>query len=337
MDTQAASPWRIAQETPERLAIVMADTGEAATYGEMISRANRLAHVFMEYGLEEGDTVAYFLENQPRYLEAVWAAKITGLYYVCISRQLNAADVAYILDNSQSKALITSRALAATAAEAVDRVASRRLRLLMMNGAVDGFDPYEDAIAGASARMPEGRRRGTSMLYSSGTTGRPKGVRFPLVDISPHVPPSRHGFLMSEYGFSADTTLLNPGPYYHASPLRIMMHAQRVGATVIGFAKFDAEKVLRAIGEHRATHGVFVPTMFVRIGRCVLDAVCDSSSRSLPRERQGADDRVVGTRHPRDVRRQRRQRHDVDQLARLDVSQGIGRASLRRRRGAYRR
>jgi long-chain acyl-CoA synthetase len=243
----------------------MADTGEAATYGEMISRANRLAHVFMEYGLEEGDTVAYFLENQPRYLEAVWAAKITGLYYVCISRQLNAADVAYILDNSQSKALITSRALAATAAEAVDRVASRRLRLLMMNGAVDGFDPYEDAIAGASARMPEGRRRGTSMLYSSGTTGRPKGVRFPLVDISPHVPPSRHGFLMSEYGFSADTTLLNPGPYYHASPLRIMMHAQRVGATVIGFAKFDAEKVLRAIGEHRATHGVFVPTMFVRM------------------------------------------------------------------------
>lgn len=260
-----ASPWKIAVENPDRIAMVMADTGESVTYGEMVSRANRLGNFFLQQGLNEGDTVAFFLENQPRYLELVWAAKIVGLYYVCISKQLNSADVAYILSNSGARILITSSAMSTVAAESIAAFPSGAFRALMMNGVVPGFDSYEDTIARQSDVMPIGRRRGNSMLYSSGTTGRPKGVRFPLTDASPHMPPARHDFLLAEYRFGLDTVLINPGPYYHASPLRIMMHAMREGATIVGFAKFDAEGVLRAIGRYRATHGIFVPTMFSRM------------------------------------------------------------------------
>ena len=122
VDIFEASPWRHAERDPERLAISMADTGESLTYGAMIAGANRLARLFIRLGLNEGDTVAYFLENQPRYLEAVWGAKIAGLYYVCISRQLNAADVAYILENSQAKAFVASYALSGVASDAVERL-----------------------------------------------------------------------------------------------------------------------------------------------------------------------------------------------------------------------
>jgi acyl-CoA synthetase (AMP-forming)/AMP-acid ligase II len=265
MDIFDASPWRQAERDPEKTAIVMADTGERLSYGAMVAGANRLARFFMRLGLKEGDTVAYFLENQPRYLEAVWGAKIAGLYYVCISRQLNDADVAYILQNAQAKVFLTSFALTTVAAAAVERLPAAPPALLMMNGVGAQFVSYEFETAGESDAMPTGRRRGASMLYSSGTTGRPKGVRFPLTDASPHTAPPRHAFLMEEYRFGSEAVLLNPGPYYHASPLRIMMHAQRVGTTTVGFARFEAEPVLRAIETHAATHGVFVPTMFTRM------------------------------------------------------------------------
>jgi acyl-CoA synthetase (AMP-forming)/AMP-acid ligase II len=281
MDVFDASPWRQAERDPEKTAIVMADTGERLSYGAMIAGANRLARFFIRLGLQEGDTVAYFLENQPRFLEAVWGAKIAGLYYVCVSRQLNDADVAYILQNSQAKVFVTSFALASVAAAAVDRLPGPRPALMMMNGVGAQFASYEFETASESDMMPVGRRRGASMLYSSGTTGRPKGIRFPLTNASPHTAPPRHAFLMEEYRFGPDAVLLNPGPYYHASPLRIMMHAQRVGATVVGFTKFDAEPVLRAIGTHCATHGIFVPTMFSRMLNLPEEARREVDVRSM--------------------------------------------------------
>jgi long-chain acyl-CoA synthetase len=264
MPIGATSPWLHAERTPDRLALSMADTGQTLTYGQMISRANRLARLFIRLGLKEGDTVAWFLENQPRYLELVWAAKIAGLYYVCIGRQLNAADVAYIVENSAASVFITSAALKDTAVAVTERLRSKP-HLFMMDGATAPFDSYEAAVDSESDEIVSGRRRGASMLYSSGTTGRPKGVRFPITDASPHDAPRRHGFLVSEYKFGPDTILLNPGPWYHTSPLRMMMHAQREGATIIGFRKFDAEATLRAIGRFRGTHGIFVPTMFSRM------------------------------------------------------------------------
>lgn len=259
-----ASPWIVAEATPDKPAIIMADTGQMLTYGEMISNANRLANYFVSIGLNEGDCISIFLENQVRYLELVWAAKITGLYYVCIGRHLNGSDVGYIIENSESRILITSAAQASTAKEVVNSLTGD-VRLLMMDGTSDGFLSYEDEIAAQPDTQITGRRRGASMLYTSGTTGKPKGVRNDLPDISPHVAPPRHMTYVGKYNISSSTVMFNPGPFYHTGPIRLMMHAQREGATAVSLSKFDAEQSLKAIDKYKVTYGFFVPTMFVRM------------------------------------------------------------------------
>jgi acyl-CoA synthetase (AMP-forming)/AMP-acid ligase II len=257
-------PWHHAETRPDAPALIIADDGMTLSYRELMARANRLSRWFIARGLSEGDTVAFFLENQIRYFELCWAAKNAGLYYVCIPRQSSIADATYIVENSDARVLISSNAQAQTAIGIAERAASRPT-LLMMDGAVAPFICYEDAVAGQLATPPHGRRRGGSLLYSSGTTGRPKGVRSPLLDVPPQIAPGRHATLVKEYKFSRDTVLLVPGPFYHTSPLRFAMHAQRAGGVVIGFRKFDAEATLRAIEHYRVTHALLVPTMLVRM------------------------------------------------------------------------
>lgn len=253
-----------AQHRADKPALILADTGERIGYRELIERADRGARLFAQLGLVEGDTLALFLENHIRYPELIWAAKNSGITYVCISSQSSAEDAAYIVENSDARLLISSSRLAATAVP-VARRAGERLQLLMLDGAQPPFQSYEDLLVNAPPLPLQGRRRGPSMLYSSGTTGRPKGVRTPLPDEPPEVPPRRHAMLQQQYGFGTDTVLLNPGPFYHAAPCRFMVSVQRCGGTVVGFRKFDAEGVLRAVEQYRATHGLFVPTMFIRM------------------------------------------------------------------------
>ena len=259
-----ASPWDVAADRPDHPAIIFADTGESRTFGEMIGNANRLAHRLADDGVEVGDCVAIFLENRVEYVEAVWAAKQLGVYYVCLPRGLTRSDASYILTNSSSKVLITSDTLAEVAHTLIADAPCLK-RGYMMGVASPGFIPYGDALVGMPDTMVEGRPRGISMLYSSGTTGRPKGIRHPIMDVAPHIAPPRHEYLSKLFHFGPDTVFVNPGPFYHTAPLRMMVHAQREGATAICFQKFDAETVLRSIGTYKATCGMFVPTMFVRM------------------------------------------------------------------------
>jgi acyl-CoA synthetase (AMP-forming)/AMP-acid ligase II len=259
-------PWYFAERRPEAPALIMGDTGELLTFGAMMSNANRLARLFRRLGLSEGDTVAFFMDNQPGYLELCWAAKDSGLFYVCIGRQLNAPDVAYILENSDAKLLVASDALSEVAIDALGRL-PHPIIALMTGAARSPFESYQDAIAGEADTPLKGSRRGASMLYSSGTTGRPKGVRPILLDVEPEVPPARHAMLVANYGISIETVLVNPCPFYHVAPLRQMMHVQRMGGHAIGFRKFDAETVLRSVETYKGTHGFFVPTMLIRMLR----------------------------------------------------------------------
>lgn len=264
MGASIMHPWAVAAATPEKPAFIMAETGEVISYGRLMRRANQAAQLYASLGLGVGDTIALFLENQWRYPELCWAAKNSGLYYVGVSSHLNAEDAAYIVENSDAKLVVTSRALGARARELAARLGDG-ITYLMVDEAEPPFLPYDALLEEQPDTPLPNRPRGASMLYSSGTTGRPKGVRFPLVDGPPTVPPQRHGMLVSRLGFDSATVFLNPGPFYHAAPLRIMMTVQRMGGTVIGFAKFDAAATLAALATYRATHGLFVPTMFVRM------------------------------------------------------------------------
>ncbi|MGR3425118.1 MAG: AMP-binding protein [Sagittula sp.] len=259
-----ASPWDQARHTPDHPAIIMADTGERRTYAQMIGAANRLAHRLVADGVQTGDCVAILLENRVEYVEAVWAAKQLGIYYVCLPRGLTPPDAAYILSNSAAKVLITSDTLAEVAGPLLKEVPELRAGY-MMGVASGGFRPYAEALDAMPDTMVEGRPRGISMLYSSGTTGRPKGIRHALEDVSPHIAPPRHAYLRKLMRFSGDTVFLNPGPFYHTAPLRMMIHAMRDGATAVAFRKFDAEAVLKAVETYGATCGMFVPTMFIRM------------------------------------------------------------------------
>lgn len=249
---------------PHKPALILADTGESITYADLVDRADRAARLFQQLGLAEGDTIAILLENHIRYAELCWAAKNSGITYACISSQSSIEDAAYIVENSDAKLLISSAALAEIAVP-VAETSRPGLRCLMLDGARPPFQSYEDLLPDEPATPLTDRRRGPSMLYSSGTTGRPKGVRTPLPDEPPEVPPRRLAMLVREYGLGADTVLVAPGPFYHAAPGRFMMSVQRCGGTMIGFRKFDPEATLATIERHRATHGLFVPTMFIRM------------------------------------------------------------------------
>jgi len=257
-------PRAVAAVTPDIPALIMADRGEAVTYGELVRRSDQFGHLLAALGVKQGDTIAILIENHVRYPELIWGAKNSGIRYVPVSTHLNGADAAYVIGDSGATLLVTSKACTSLAADAIGRL-SDVPTLLMIDGAVEPFLPYETLLAEQPETPIEGRQRGPSMLYSSGTTGRPKGVRTEFPDAPPETPPQRLAMLLEQYGFDADTVFINPGPYYHAAPGRMMVSIHRTGGTVIGFRSFDPAATLQAIDDFGGTHGFFVPTMFGRM------------------------------------------------------------------------
>ena len=262
-DAPYTHPRQWAAIAPHRAAFIMDETSETLTYGELVTRADRAAQLFASLGVAAGETIAILVENQIRFCELIWAAKNSGLRYVAVGTSLNASDAAYIIRDCEARLLVTSDALRETAIAAAAELPA--MPLLMVDGTAPGFLSYEAELAKQPAEPLAGRSRGNSMLYSSGTTGRPKGVRTEMADVPPEVPTARGPMMRGVWGFDENSVFLNPGPFYHAAPLRIMMIVQRYGGTVIGFRKFDAARILSAIERHRATHAFFVPTMFHRM------------------------------------------------------------------------
>ena len=246
----------------------MAGSGAVVTFRELDERSNQLAHLLRDAGLRRGDHMALFMENQPRFLEAVWAALRSGLYITAINSHLTAEEVAYILGDCEAQAFVTSRAMAEVATsipwnEELPKVSVR----LMVDGNEPGFASYEDATSTFPTTKIEDESTGATMLYSSGTTGRPKGVLRPLPDTKPGEGEERLATMSGPYRFRDGMVYLSPAPMYHAAPLAFSLNTQRFGGTVVIMEKFDPAAALRAIERHRVTHSQWVPTMFVRLLR----------------------------------------------------------------------
>lgn len=256
---------------PERAVFIMAGSGETVTYAEHERRTNRLAHLLRAEGLRRLDHYAIFMENNARYLESNGAGERSGLYYTCINSYLTAEEAAYVIDNSRSLVLITSVAKLPVARAALARC-PRVVRCLVVDGgdAVRALDdPRCVDFAEATARFPDtpiaDEWLGTPMLYSSGTTGRPKGIIRPLPENPPSQPLPLFHFLNNLWQCKEGMRYLSPAPLYHAAPQANVALTVRNGGTVVIMEQFDPEQCLALIEQHRITHIQLVPTMFSRM------------------------------------------------------------------------
>jgi fatty-acyl-CoA synthase len=258
-------PGTHASRTPDKAAARLADTGEEISYAELDERSLRLAHALHDAGLRRGDVVALLSGNELACFEVYWAAMRSGLYITAVNHHLAAEEVAYIVNDSGARALVAAAAKGELAEAIAPLTPDVELRLAF-GGEVAGYLSYADALTAASAEPLAEEPSGATMLYSSGTTGRPKGVRPPLPERQVHEPGEMVTQLAaSMFGLGADTVYLSPAPIYHAAPLRWCGAIQGLGGTVVMTERFDAERALAAIAEHQVTASQFVPTMFVRM------------------------------------------------------------------------
>jgi long-chain acyl-CoA synthetase len=252
-----------AEHTPDKPALRMAGSGLTVTFRELEERSNRVAHMLRALGLRAGDHIAILMENHPRFFDVCWGAQRSGIFYTAISTHLTAREAAYIVNDCGAKLLVTSHALAATAAP-LRALAQGVQTWLMADEPIEGYESFESMVARHPATRISDESAGGDMLYSSGTTGQPKGVFVP--PDSPDIDASTAFVRFVQlFGIDDGTVYLSPAPLYHAAPLRFCLTTQRLGGTVIVMERFDAEDFLRLVQLHQVTHTQLVPTMFVRM------------------------------------------------------------------------
>jgi long-chain acyl-CoA synthetase len=251
---------------PLQPAFIMASTGEAVTYRELEARCNRLAHLFRKHGLKRLDHYAIFMENNSRYLESCGAGERSGLYFTCVNSYLTPGELAYILINSQSRILITSRAKLDIARDALKECPKVELCIVADGaGESDRIVGLDEVTAGLPATPISDESLGTAMLYSSGTTGRPKGVLRPLPEQPPQQQLAVFDFLQKLWCYREGMIYLSPAPLYHSAPQAAVNLTIRMGGTAIIMESFDPERYLALIETWGVTHSQLVPTMFSRM------------------------------------------------------------------------
>lgn len=255
-----------AEAHPDKPALILADDEITVSYRQLDERSNRAARAFRAWGLRPGDCVAVVLGNEEHFFDFFWAAMRSGLYFTPVNWHLATDEIDYIVDNSDAKVLVASAAFADRVAPVAER-ASKLVRRLAVGGEIPGFEPMEAALEPFPATRLEDEREGAGMLYSSGTTGRPKGVRSPLPLTPAGTGPVEFlvGAFSGFFGFCAEDTYLCPGPLYHTAPLMFTQLQHRLGATACVMRRFDPERALAYIEKHRVTTSQWVPTHFRRM------------------------------------------------------------------------
>lgn len=261
-------PGTWAEKTPEKAAVINSVTGEQTTYKELDDRSNQLAQLMWDKGLRPGDHVAIFMENNLRFFEVIWAAMRSGLYLTTINQYLTDEEAGYILDNCGAGVIVSSQRMSGVAGNLHQFAPNCHTWLMVdcVDRVADGYEHYEDAIARYPAEKLADEPAGQFMLYSSGTTGRPKGVIRPMskrkiTDDAGAV----GGMQKTLWGVVEDSVYLSPAPLYHSAPLSFCTAMQALGGTVVMMPKFDEVGALEAIEKYKVTHSQWVPTMFTRI------------------------------------------------------------------------
>ncbi len=257
-------PSVTAQTYPHKPAIIMGGSDEMLTYQDLDEHSNQGAQLFRSLGLVKGDHIALLMENTRQFLEICWAAQRAGLIYTPISTHLQRDEVLYILNNCGARLLVSSLKLAELAQQ-IQGGADELVHYFMVNGIKPGFESWEEATDLQPTSPIADQANGVAMLYSSGTTGQPKGVFLAPASDDVHAPHPLVGSLGQAFGFGEETVYLSPAPLYHAAPLHYCMMALYQGGTVVVMEQFEPQNALALIEEHRVTHSQWVPIMFIRM------------------------------------------------------------------------
>jgi len=258
-------PGTHAATTPHKPAVIIAESGRTVTYRELEDNSATLAKALHDLGLRRGDVVAMLSDNAAECFEIYWAALRSGLYLTAINRHLTAEEAAYIVSDADAQVLIASAALGELA-EQVRAQSTGLIQAFSFGGTLEGFSSYDELLAGVGEERLVDLPRGADMLYSSGTTGRPKGVKGPLLDLQVDQPGDPFtGLVGAAFGVTSADVYLSPAPIYHAAPLRWSGAIQAFGGTVVMMQKFDPRGALECIEKHGVTIAQMVPTMFVRM------------------------------------------------------------------------
>lgn len=257
-------PSHHARTHPDKTAYRMAGSGRAITYRQLDARSNQGAHLFRALGLKAGDHVALLMENRLEFMEICWAAQRSGLYYTAISRYLTQDEIAYIVKDCGAKVVITSPKCVEQIAGLVST--SNATAFYMVEEPAPGFTSWDATLDAQPTTPISDEVAGYDMLYSSGTTGRPKGIKRASENAPIDVPnPFLKLLCATMCGMTSDSIYLSPAPLYHAAPLRFNMMAITLGGTSVIMESFDAEQFLKLVEAHKITQSQLVPTMFVRM------------------------------------------------------------------------
>ena len=273
---------RYATDEPDKPCLIMASSGESLTYSQFEGRANQLAHLLRDHGLARLDHYAIFMENNLEYAETCAAGERAGLYYTCINSYLTAEELAVIVNDCEAKVLISSAARRDVALAALEQCPNVTLHLMVDATEEDKpFVDYNEAISSYPIQPIADEQLGTAMLYSSGTTGRPKGILRPL----PENPPGENlpifDFLHKLFEYREGMIYLSPAPLYHSAPQAAVNLTIRTGGTSIIMERFDPERYLSLIEQYAVTHTQVVPTMFTRMLKLPEDVRTQSDLSSL--------------------------------------------------------
>ncbi len=253
-----------AKQTPDKPAYIMAKTGEVVSFGQLEERVNRCSQYFKGIGLKPKDRIVILMENNDKFFEIVIAASVAGLRYAAISTHFKLSEIEYIINDCEAQLLVTSEYMSDMAQQLAEVMPNVKHRL-MVGGTVSGYQSYEETTSRYPSTPIHEENEGRDMLYSSGTTGRPKGV----LSTAPDLPfgellPTAKA-LISICEFNSEAVYLSPAPLYHAAPLRFCLWLMRSGGTVVIMDHFEAENALALIDKYKITHSQWVPTMLIRM------------------------------------------------------------------------
>jgi long-chain acyl-CoA synthetase len=262
----------IAAEYPGRTALVMGESGASVTFREFEDAANQVAQLFRAHGLARGDRVAFFMQNCLELMIVQGGAERTGLYYTLVNSQFTAPEAAYIINDCRARIVITTSRLAEQAARLPELCPGvDRWMMVTRPHGLEAFEDYGEVLATHPAQPVADERLGLPLLYSSGTTGRPKGVIRPMADVGPSEAAGLLATAPRVYRMRPGMVFLQPAPLYHGGPHSSMSASLRTGGTAVIMERFKPEAFLEIVQERRVTHTVVVPTHLARLLRLPAD------------------------------------------------------------------